>query len=201
MLSCFCSSTIFFYLSAISLAGQLIAAPLTYIAMSYSDWFAVFVGFVGLAASTLATLVAPDTHGMSSTDSEVQDTFSELPQIGLRARAASTLQHAAVAVRSVFWDSKQLGLLLSTYLFTSLSKNMPVILMQYVTKRFQWTWAEVRYKPTRPSQPPTCTWSKSDLLMNFAQGQPLIINKCFCEPHSCPITSICQPNAPVEPRT
>ena len=114
--------------------------------MSGGNWFAVFVGFGGIAASTLATVVAPDTHGMSSMDSEDGDTPSESPQIGLRVRAVSTLQQAAVAVRSVFWDSKQLGLLLSTYLFTSLSKNTPVILMQYVTKRFQWTWAEVRYK-------------------------------------------------------
>ncbi|OJZ79635.1 hypothetical protein ASPFODRAFT_148805 [Aspergillus luchuensis CBS 106.47] len=137
-------STSFFYLSAIPLIGQLLAAPLTYAAMAKGNWFSVLLGFGGLVVSTLAILVTPETHSMRHSDS-CDDYRSSVdytsPPLGVRALVVSVSRQAAVSVRTVFWSNK-LSLLLMNFLFTSISESIPPILMQYVTKRFQWTWAE-----------------------------------------------------------
>ncbi|OJZ80075.1 hypothetical protein ASPFODRAFT_148312 [Aspergillus luchuensis CBS 106.47] len=137
-------STSFFYLSAIPLIGQLLAAPLTYAAMAKGNWFSVLLGFGGLVVSTLTILVAPETRGMRHSDScdEYRSSVDHASStVGVGARIVRACRQATVSIRGMFWGN-QIGLLLWTFLFTSIGANIPPILMQYVTKQFQWTWAE-----------------------------------------------------------
>jgi hypothetical protein len=117
--------------------------------MAGGNWFAVFIGFGCVVASVLATFVTPETSGMRPPDGTDEgqppddDVLSPAPA-GLWAHAVNTLKQQAISFRSLFWDNKHVGLLLSTFLFTSIGKSIPLILMQYITKRFHWSWAEVR---------------------------------------------------------
>lgn len=142
------SSTVFFYISAIALVGKLVGSPLTYAAMSRGNWFAVYTGMGFSTGATLATFFLPSTDNIKPVESRDADCSpvgdGSLPH--LKTDYFDGVKKAAALIQTMFWENKQLGMLLSTFLFTSLGKSVPIILMQYMTKRFQWTWAEVRHQ-------------------------------------------------------
>jgi hypothetical protein len=143
------------------LVGQLIASPLTFAAMSGSNWLAVFIGLGLLAGSMLALLATPETYHMRPVEQTHEDASASdaaaSAQPSWVVQMGRTMKQLAVSIRSLFWDDKRAGLLLLTFLFTSIGKNIPQILMQYITKRFHWTWAEVRR--TNPCST-ILTWEK-----------------------------------------
>ncbi|KAJ5667403.1 MFS transporter [Penicillium longicatenatum] len=130
---------------AIGLVGKLVGSPLTYAAMSHGNWFAVYIGMGFLSAATLATFSLPSTDSIRPMQSSDEDNSSDPDKSSpdLHKDFFDSVKKTIALIRIMFWENKQLGLLLSTFLFTSLGKSVPTILMQYMTKRFQWTWAEM----------------------------------------------------------
>lgn len=123
--------------------------------MTRGAWFSVFMGAGCLSAAILVALAFPETRNKAARDESTRDDDDgDQPEnspslrlfrcAGLRAWSKLALKHATTSVRSYFWDDKRLGLLLFSLIFTSLGKFISVILMQYTTKRFHWSWSEVR---------------------------------------------------------
>ncbi|KAF4504262.1 hypothetical protein G6O67_008435 [Ophiocordyceps sinensis] len=146
-------SFIFFYLAAATIGGELIAGPVAYLAMTRGAWFSVFMGAGCLSAAILVALAFPETRNKAARDESTRDDGDgDQPEnspslrlfrcAGLRACSKLALKQATTSVRSYFWDDKRLGLLLFSLVFTSLGKFISVILMQYTTKRFHWSWSE-----------------------------------------------------------
>lgn len=120
--------------------------------MARGAWFSVFVGVGCLSAAVLVALTFPETRDAAKRgettrndgdDNDFENSYS-VPYAGLRAWSHLALKQVTTSVRSYFWDDKRLGLLLFSLIFTSLSKYVSTILMQYTTKRYHWSWAEVR---------------------------------------------------------
>ena len=157
-----CRSTVFFYIAAVAIGAKLISGPLAYIAVEHDAWLSVYIGLACLFFSVLIALAFPETRDLSaagsqeshgtdsagsngeSRDSSPSDSFSKNRAVWTRISDALELKQMAVLVRYFFWENKRLGLLLVSFAFTTLGNYASVLLMQYTTKRFGWTWAKVR---------------------------------------------------------
>lgn len=118
-------------------------------------WLSVYIGLVCLFVSLLIALMFPETRSLSATENEDQtggersdgSISSNSPKgQGLWARISEILElkQMAILIKYFFWENKRLGLLLLSLIFTTLGNYVTVVLMQYTTKRFGWTWAKVR---------------------------------------------------------
>lgn len=142
-------SNTFFLIAAIAIAGQLIGNPLTYLAMNYDVWFATFLGVGILYLATFASLAVPETLNAVKTietaplnedadlDCEPSGTMEKLTQ---RFKAAA---FELLNAPRLLATNTRLCFLLGSFVFTTLGKTASAMLLQYVTKRCQWTWAEV----------------------------------------------------------
>lgn len=120
--------------------------------MERDVWFSVFSGFGIICFSFLAVLAMPETRGNEIAAENTQDTDgdAEAPVAGgfltlhwLRSRLSAAFQELATSARILFWNNKSLGLLLGSFVFTTLGRYASTILMQYVAKRFGWSWSQV----------------------------------------------------------
>ncbi|KAF4511925.1 hypothetical protein G6O67_001122 [Ophiocordyceps sinensis] len=132
-------SATFFHLAAAIIGGQLVAGPLAFLAMARGPWFSVLLGVGCLSTAVLVALGFPETRQKASENDDDDYPPSLDPGPGLSPAA---LRRAAMSIRRLFWDNKRLGLLLFSLVFTTLGRYISVILAQYTTKRFHWSWSE-----------------------------------------------------------
>ncbi|EHK18451.1 uncharacterized protein TRIVIDRAFT_158459 [Trichoderma virens Gv29-8] len=147
-------STVFFYVAAVAIGGKLISGPLAFMAVQHSVWLSVYIGLVCLLACVLLALAFPETRPLSAVETEEtrndddgrSDTSASsniTKSRGLKMRIYDLLELEKLAILvKYFWENKRLGLLLLSLIFTTLGNYVTIILMQYTTKRFGWTWAK-----------------------------------------------------------
>lgn len=137
-----CRPSIFFYLSAVPMGCELISMPLTYVAMKRGPWFSVFSGLACMVTSVLIALLCPETRGMAA--SPPDDAAGRAGLRNLRPRLSALCEQVMALFQAMFLENRRLGLLLSSLLFTTLGRYASTVLMQYTTKRFGWSWSQVR---------------------------------------------------------
>lgn len=160
-------STIFSFLAAAVVVGEMIASPLAYYLMGIDAWISIYSGLGCLVLGVLVTLILPETL--------------EKPRyLTIDRAASSSWYHAArlellrmgEAVLWVIWRDWTVVALLATFLLTTLGRFAQELLLQYVTKRYGWSWSQVRY---------SSTW-----LIKRLHGAPEILAN-VCEPHERPV--------------
>ncbi|KAH8682567.1 major facilitator superfamily domain-containing protein [Xylariales sp. PMI_506] len=164
-------SVVFFYVAAIAITGKLISGPLAYMAIEYDPWFAIDIGLFFLFTSVLVALACPETHpgkmaqpedsnnrsdnvdnnndqdeaiGVQGNDDGSIASSNSLKDVPLWRRIAIVLELDQIPIlfRYFFVENKRLGLLLVSLIFTTFGNYASILLLQYTTKRFGWTWAQ-----------------------------------------------------------
>lgn len=62
----------------------------------------------------------------------------------LRQRAVTGVRQVAESAHFLFRENKKLGMLLISMLVSTFGRFATIILQQYISKRFGWTWSQVR---------------------------------------------------------
>lgn len=118
--------------------------PVTYFVMSRAG--PVWVQFTG--AALIGLMAIPGfllPHKLPNTPA-VAD--SDTIRFNVRERVTEVFNTTVATLRRVFGHNLQLSLLLSGVMFTTLGTYETTFRLQYATKRFGWTWAQVRPQPS-----------------------------------------------------
>ena len=123
------------------MASNLTSGPLVYLTMKNGPIVTQVVGLCLMALALLLTFALPDVRKRNDeeTDSGNRDTTSASFQLSV-ASIAST---AGLIFRDLFWNNLLLGFLLASQLLTTIGGQEVAIRLQYVTRRYGWTWGEV----------------------------------------------------------
>jgi hypothetical protein len=137
-------STMFFYLASAAVIGELIASPTVYFLMRINPWLPILLGLGGIIFSLSVSLFLPDTRDRGnprdvyeSNSEEVTPPMELFVQWRTEAKALTSM-----GFLNCVWGQGQTMLLL-TFLLTTLGRYAQEILLQYVTKRYGWSWSQV----------------------------------------------------------
>lgn len=141
----------FFYLVAADLVGNLVGAPATFYLMKYGPWTATAVGYSLYISRFLVLVFLCQDLRRDKYANDDERLFREDADKGAAAAAFSTIRNPLHVIRQtyhacvkIFSANRKLGILLTTLLFSDLSKYANILFNQYVAKRFDWSWSQVR---------------------------------------------------------
>lgn len=148
-------ATIFFYFSAAQITGNLIGAPVAYATMARGVWVGALSGYSFYVVSFILALICQETlpQDLSGSSNETQhEQPAAIDQKGRESLGQALIRlvkHTGNSLRCIFKDNVKLGILLISILFADLGSYASILLMQYMRKRFSWSWSEVRgvYNP------------------------------------------------------
>lgn len=139
-----CRSVVFLYIAAAVLGSQLVASPLVYVLINVDTWLPMYCG---LGCLWLATAVAFSIPRMMLATSPVLEHIKTEEAQENRAQAQTARRHRLMGVaKAVVWFARGnilVVVLLLTFLVTSLGRLAQEIILQYITKRYGWSWSEV----------------------------------------------------------
>ncbi|KAK1961570.1 MFS general substrate transporter [Colletotrichum sublineola] len=128
-------SIMFSYISAAIVGGGLIASPIVYLSMRINVWIPIYTGLVCVIFATIITFTLPKTL---QRDPQLKTTEPHLWHQTIRLELAKLGQ----AVLWALWKNQSVLMLLFTFLIITLTNLKQDTLLQYVTKRHSWSWAE-----------------------------------------------------------
>lgn len=135
-------STVFFYMNATAIGSQMVASLLALILMRVSPWLCVFCGILLFVPANLCAFFFSETPrdkaglGLSSTTAAAQ------PEDDMGS-ARGQLRRLADATVWVVHERPFARVLLYTLLATTVGRSSQEILLQYVTRRYRWSWSDV----------------------------------------------------------
>ncbi|KAB5551178.1 putative MFS transporter [Coniochaeta sp. 2T2.1] len=132
-------SITFSYLSAAVVGGELIASPLVYFLMEVDIWLCIYIGLSCLVLGTGLTFLLPETLPRQQLSRPPPEDTASPPW---HDTVRSELANLGQAVSWVLWRDWRVALLLCTLFVTTLGRFAHEILLQYVTKRYGWSWAQ-----------------------------------------------------------
>lgn len=133
------------------MVGELIASAIASLLLTWSPWLPILVGLgcislaLGVALALPETLDARVSNGIVPSDLSNNEDEANLEgsDIHWYRKARASLTSLSTAATHFVWGNKRVALLLSTFALTIVGRYVSEILMQYATKRYNWTWARV----------------------------------------------------------
>lgn len=115
-------------------------------------WATIFVGSLLVTFSVPLAAFLPETRSAAvvkhakaaggTADSEIEF-VKPGPWSNLQAVVSPVWRQLSLINRTLFVGNPVVGLLLFSTLFFTLGKSVSMMMLQYVTKRFGWSWAKV----------------------------------------------------------
>jgi hypothetical protein len=158
---------IFGYFSSAGQVIQLLSPALASVTMSWNLWVPFWIGISTFIGAIPAVALLPDTRRQaqpadSDQSSEVDhldeerqpilDTSSREPPASKRKTLRTILRASVSRLKSEYRDfghlltsSRNVGLCLAVFLVTTFAKANTNVLLQYVSKRYDWTIAQAAY--------------------------------------------------------
>lgn len=141
-------ASVFFQFNAAFLMADIIASPLSGLIMTRSDWLAMEACTVMLVISLLGTLAMPETMKEPLQAAEGDDTAS--PSAGDKPASAlvnalHTLKVQLAEVWTFVLGNKRIMLLIMPLCFFVVGGSLVELLLQYATKRYNWSWSRAAY--------------------------------------------------------
>jgi hypothetical protein len=140
------------------LIGEIIASPISARLMEHHTWLPIFLGLGSLILANWLVLAIPETFHLrllkvtdldqEPSNGSMQDASEHDPLPGNATKGEwwrwleSRVSRIRIASQFI-WDNKYVMLLLFTFLITTLGRFLQELLMQYATKRFNWSWSKV----------------------------------------------------------
>ncbi|KAJ3484894.1 hypothetical protein NLG97_g6947 [Lecanicillium saksenae] len=144
-------STAFLYLSGILTTCGLVANPLTSLMMNgLGAWFTVYSGFVLMSLSLILVTTLPETRSAAVVKQaeaarnaeRVSNASTEGKWWDIRPMLRAAWTQIVVINQTLFVGNPRVGTLLLSTVFFTVGKCVMMLMLQYVTKRFGWTWAK-----------------------------------------------------------
>jgi hypothetical protein len=152
-------STAFFYVGASTQAGQLLSSPIVYVTMKQDVWLPVYLGFGLFGLATVLSIIIPSKAPEPKWQSQTTDTSDDdldrdaggvtasdgaaKPGRGLGVWARDLVMQIGTALHWAAYDNRPIGLMLLSLLITMTAKYAAALELQYITKRYNWSWEEV----------------------------------------------------------
>ncbi|KAH6646789.1 major facilitator superfamily domain-containing protein [Truncatella angustata] len=138
-------STAFFYIGASAQLGQLLSSPIAYITMRRDVWLPVCLGFgLFVLATTLCMLIpsnAPELVRQSQRS--VSPSACNAESIHRSSSwARNLIIKSGAALKWIAYDNRPVGYMLTSLLVTVTAKYAAALELQYITKRYDWSWEE-----------------------------------------------------------
>lgn len=134
-------TTTFFYLNAVSMVANLSSGPLVYLAMKKGPIVTQCIGICLMSLAFVFTLALPDAQ--KGKREAVIASSRETTSASFRQMLSLITTNARQIFFELFWNNLQLGFLLASQLLTTIGGQEVSLRLQYVTKRYGWTWGEV----------------------------------------------------------
>lgn len=117
----------------------------------YGAWFTVYFGSVLLCLTLPIAMFLPETRSaavVKQAEAARKAGADDVAAAGhswwdARPALVSMWQQMAMINRVLFVENPRVGLLLSSTVFFTVGKSVVMIMLQYVSKRFGWSWAKV----------------------------------------------------------
>ncbi|KAG8161996.1 hypothetical protein KVR01_007761 [Diaporthe batatas] len=140
-------ATLFFYLGAAVLLGELCAGPAVYFLMEVNTWLPIWIGLGCFGVSTILALFIPEPPRAPVDVSEApEEATSDIDQINKHSRLSDMVRSGIHKMgQAVAWIAKRhfhIIALLFTLLLTTFGRFAQELLAQYVTKRYEWSWSQ-----------------------------------------------------------
>lgn len=113
--------------------------------MKVGPVFTQSIAVAALVGALLLVLALPGDISTPHKKDEHRDGTEAEAEAEATQDSSGILNHAAMVVKRLFRDNVQLGLLLFSLLFTMIGAHESIIRLQYSTKRYGYTWGEVRW--------------------------------------------------------
>jgi hypothetical protein len=145
-----CSANIFFIIFGSTQVSEIIASPLSAWLMSWTPWLPYFLGVLFMLCGLCASITVPETLPKSSELSEPgteDDEADDNAPWTVRHRLKAVLHHARHQImhHSRFIFTERNIVCISIALLTAnVAIQSLMITLQYVSKRFSWSVAEVQ---------------------------------------------------------
>lgn len=139
-------------MTAASLGTELLSKPVIYFTMERGVWFSMYIGYFFTAISLISLCIFPDIL-TRLIHFEIASELDELPEEpvvkagawdSIRQNVHSGINDIAESFHFLFWQNKILGLVLVSIMFGTLGRAASILLLQYISKRFGWSWSQVR---------------------------------------------------------
>jgi hypothetical protein len=158
----------FFELLAVMYVSEFIASPLAGYLMGEDGqhpWIPMLVAYGAILLATLITCFLPETLGLRTATEDAEAVPADEPEEEMHDETvADKAEHAAVATwKGLITSAKQVwtfifrdtrvAWLLFSLLFLLFGRFVQEILMQYATKRYDWSWTKVRALRNIPLYP------------------------------------------------
>lgn len=146
----FIRTTVFFYLGAAVLGGELLSGPALYFLMEVNIWLPIWLGIGCISLSTIITRFVPETLPVTGAMPESSGEEASCVTGATDNKPSRLLHVARLEVsklgQAVAWFAKRhyhVVALLFTLLLTTFGRFAQELLSQYVTKRYNWSWSQV----------------------------------------------------------
>lgn len=160
-------TAVFNQVNAFMLILQVLVNPISALLLKYDPWFAMFTGFAFLVAGTFSALLIPETLGLrqkaddgrrhdqppgESGRIERGEDYDRQPlKHGIRKQIWFTIKNDMSHVWRFIFASKSIMILIVSFgVFHPVRIANSTILLQYMTKRFDWEWSTVHFLRTPP---------------------------------------------------
>ena len=124
----------------------MIAGPIAYPLMQISQWYTAYAGLFFMIFTLAGTMCLPETlyYKGSSQANNVDQPPEALSTFTTTYRRTIKLwRDTSSVMKSLLFRDKQLGLLLLSLMFTTIGTYSQFMLLQYISKRYGVSWAEV----------------------------------------------------------
>lgn len=129
--------------------------------MMISPWLAILVGVLLCAASGLILLLLPETLELTRQADREEGIENEASQSGKATIVQKTLDIARESyyvTKTFILGNKRVVMLMLPLCFFIVGRYAQELLLQYATKRYNWSWSKVR----------DCTW---DIIIRPVNGR------------------------------
>lgn len=150
---------VFFFVNAAMVIPSFVLNPVTAYLMGFGAWIPIWIGLAAITLATFMTLLFPETlklrqkaddkrrHEHPPTDiaNEMpEDAGADLTKGGVLRRAWFSVKNdTAHLVRFIVTSKSIMWLIVAYCLYFPVKISYSINMLQYMTKRFNWTWAEV----------------------------------------------------------
>ncbi|GAM85640.1 hypothetical protein ANO11243_036470 [Dothideomycetidae sp. 11243] len=139
---------IFSYIGAVGRITSIIFTPLTSSLMNISDWLPYTIGLLCWSAAICITFVVPETMPAPLRSDHRTSEPSTVGRQGWYRKLEATISSLASTDLSFVWSSATFMILLGTLLLTTLGGYVSNLVLQYSTKRYEWSWSKAAYLMT-----------------------------------------------------
>jgi len=141
-------SLTFSYLVATMMVGGMLANPLAYVLMRENLWLSIYSGISMMTFCIILGFSVPETLEKTVTTREIRghhttSASSRQYHNAILEQVKSGTQRFVGFLNMLVKEERRVGLLLLSSLLTTFGKDSALMLMQYITVKFQWEWSEV----------------------------------------------------------